>query len=187
MSPYFSKTVIRKLEPIILDHLAKLLGRFESAQKSGEVLELGIVYRALTSDIITQYSFGKSTNFLDLPDFNAPFYHAVLAVFECVPLLHHISWLGPLMNSLPTEIVLKLMPGLGSVHMLQKVIMEARTLFSFLLTIACSNGNAKLRTLWSQKTSSLATIQFSMDCLRATSLPQKNLLTECCRKPSFSS
>lgn len=129
MSPYFSKTVIRKLEPIVLDHLAKLLGRFESAQKSGEVLELAIVYRALTSDIITQYAFGKSTNFLDFPDFNAPFYHAVLAVFEYVPLLNHISWLGPLMNSLPTQIVLKLMPGMGWVHILQNVIMTARTLF----------------------------------------------------------
>lgn len=129
MSPYFSKTVIRKLEPIILSHLAKLLGRFESAQNSGEVLELGIVYRALTSDIITQYSFGKSTDFLDRPDFNSPFYHDVLAVFECVPLLQHISWLGPLMNSIPTEIVLKLMPGLGSVHILQKVSIEARKIF----------------------------------------------------------
>lgn len=187
MSPYFSKTVIRKLEPIILDHLAKLLDRFESAQKSGEVLELGIVYRALTSDIITQYSFGKSTNFLDFPDFNAPFYHATLAVYECVPLLHHISWLGPLMNSLSTQIVLKLMPGLGSVHMLQKVSMDTRSLFRYLLKIAFSNGNAKLRTLWSLKTLGLATIRFSMDCSTATSLPQKNLLTECCRKPSFSS
>lgn len=187
MSPYFSKTVIRKLEPITLAHLAKLLGRFESAQKSGEVLELGIVYRALTSDIITQYSFGNSTNFLDFPDFNAPFYHAVLAVFEYVPLLHHISWLGPLMNSLPTEIVLRLMPGLGSVHILQKVSMEARTLFRYLPTITFSSGNAKLRTLWSPKTSRLATIRFSMDYSTATSLPQKNLLTECCRKPSYSS
>lgn len=129
MSPYFSKTVIRKLEPIVLDHLATLLNRFESARKSGEVLELDIVYRALTSDIITQYSFGKSTDFLDRPDFNAPFYRTVMGVFEHVPLLHHISWLGPLMNSLPTQIVLKLMPGLGSVHMLQKVSVEALTLF----------------------------------------------------------
>lgn len=129
LSPYFSKTVIRKLEPIILNHLAKLLVRLESAQKSGEVLELAIVYRALTSDIITQYAFGKSTNFLDFPDFNAPFYYSVLAVYECVPLLHHISWLGPLMNSLPTEIVLKLIPGMGWVHILQNVLMTARTLF----------------------------------------------------------
>lgn len=147
MSPYFSKTVIRKLEPIILDHLATLLDRFESARKSGEVLELGIVYRALTSDIITQYSFGKSTDYLDLPDFNAPFYRSVMSVFECVPLLHHVSWLGPLMNSLPTEVVLKLMPALGSVHVLQKVSKEARTLFKLSPIITLSNGNAKLRTL----------------------------------------
>ncbi len=141
---YFSKANVRRQEPMIHESLAKLLGRFEAARKSGEILRLFIVFKAATSDIITRYAFGSSTDFLDQEDFNAPFYETIQTVFECVPWFYHIGWLGPLMNSLPIDVVLKLMPGIGSLHLL-RLVNKSLCLPRQLAKTSNSNGKAKLR------------------------------------------
>ena len=144
MGTYFSKANVRRLEPMIRESLAKLLGRFEAAQKSGEILRLLIVFKAATSDIITQYAFGRSTDFLDMEDFNTPFYETIQTSVEFVPWYYHIGWLGPLMNSLPTDVVLRLMPGIGSLHLL-RLVNKSLCLPRQLAKTSNSNGEARLR------------------------------------------
>ena len=71
-----------------------------------------IAYKALTSDIITRYSFGKSTNYVNLQDYNHAYFETFDNVFKLSHWVTHIGWLGWLLASLPTGIASRLMPGL---------------------------------------------------------------------------
>jgi len=71
MANFFSKASVRNVEPIIQNSLKKLLSRMEDAGNSGEKMPLIYVFKAATSDIITKYAFGQSTNFMDLEDYNS--------------------------------------------------------------------------------------------------------------------
>jgi Cytochrome P450 len=122
LNPYFSKASIRRLEPIIRDTVAKLLKRMDSHQKSGEVLPMTVVYKAMTSDIINNYAFGKSDNCMDMKDYNVSFFDAVEAIFEASHLSLQFRWLGPLMESLPMALTAKLMPGMAHLFKMQQVI-----------------------------------------------------------------
>ncbi|KAF2843056.1 cytochrome P450 [Patellaria atrata CBS 101060] len=118
---FFSSARIRKLEPIITISLEKILGRMESASKTGEVMSLNYVFKAATSDIITKYAFGNSTNFLDYPDYNMPFMKAVDSVFKMNHALMHFPWLGPLLEASPRWFCRILAPGLFDLMKMQEV------------------------------------------------------------------
>jgi cytochrome P450 len=120
LSPYFSKARVRQLEPVIQSGLKKLMSRIETSRRVGEVIPLTLAYQAMASDIITEYCFGTSTNNLDKEDYNKEFYMANHSLFEIAHLLLHIGWLGPLMNSLPIPLVLKMLPAMGDLFRMQE-------------------------------------------------------------------
>lgn len=120
-SPYFSKASIRRLEPRIIEALDILLRRLDASAKSGEVVPLGYVYRALSSDIITAYCFGKSTMFLMRDDYNAPLFDAMYRFFKLAWWNTHVGWFGPLMNSIPQQAQVMLMPGMKSWFIMHQV------------------------------------------------------------------
>lgn len=121
LNPYFSKASVNKLEIINREKISTLLGRFEIHRATGEVISLSIILRALTSDIINQYAFGSSDNNLDRDDYNASFYESIAAFFEVAPAAMHCSWLGPVLNSLPVSLMVKLSPALGTLYRMRKV------------------------------------------------------------------
>ncbi|KAL9122678.1 MAG: hypothetical protein Q9187_000764 [Circinaria calcarea] len=113
MANFFSKSSVRAAEPFIQTSLKKLLARMENASKTGEIMPMLFVFKAATSDIITKWAFGKSTNFMDYEDYNAPFFKGIESTFLASPALMHFGWLGPLMEALPPAVVTMLMPGLA--------------------------------------------------------------------------
>ncbi|KAL8799393.1 MAG: hypothetical protein Q9182_005935 [Xanthomendoza sp. 2 TL-2023] len=119
MGNYFSKANIRRLEPTILGAVAKFLGRLESYRISGEVVPLTNVARAMTCDIITDYCFGKSTNYLSRQDYNAPFFEAIYTFCSFGYWYMHIGWLGPLMEALPNKVAANISPGLASLYQME--------------------------------------------------------------------
>jgi cytochrome P450 len=64
MSRMFSKDSVRRLEPIMQTNLAKLFKRFQELKESGKPVNLLHVYSAFTNDLITEYAFGISYNWL---------------------------------------------------------------------------------------------------------------------------
>lgn len=121
MNPYFSKASVRRLEPIILVSLEKLLGRLDSCRKSGTTVPMTVVYKAATSDIITGYCFGESTNYLDKDDYNVSFFEAVESLFEICHWMTHISWVGPLIAAVPIPLAARVLPGMDSLVGMQRV------------------------------------------------------------------
>ncbi|KAL8835044.1 MAG: hypothetical protein Q9170_003472 [Blastenia crenularia] len=119
MSNYFSLANIRRLEPTIQDKLAKFLGRLESSRGTGEVIPLSNALRALTCDIITSYSFGRSSDYLSRADYNAPFFGAIYSFLQFGYWYMHIAWLGPLMEALPNKVSAIISPGLASLFKME--------------------------------------------------------------------
>lgn len=54
-------------------------------------------------------------------DYNAPLFDAVYEFFKLSWLNTHIGWFGPLMNSIPQQAQLMLMPGMKSWFRMQQV------------------------------------------------------------------
>lgn len=121
LNAFFSKMSIRRLEPMILDTVAQLLNRMDVCGRSGEVMQMNMVYKALTSDIITRYAFGNPTNYLSREDYNSAYFQVFENCFEYVHWLLHIGWLGSFLESLPIEIVMMLTPEMGSIFKLRVV------------------------------------------------------------------
>ena len=78
MSKIFSKESIRRLEPIITEMIQKLYGRLEEFQQTGEPINLSPMFGAFTNDLISEYTYGLSLNWLDAPLFNQPFFDMVI-------------------------------------------------------------------------------------------------------------
>ena len=121
LNPYFSKQSVTRLTPVIQSLVDALCGRFRDAQKSGESVNLGVAYCGLTTDIITEYSFGKPYGFLTRPDFGSDF-HALLVQGGLVShLVKQFGWLFPMMQAMPTWFVAMVNPQMMSLIGLENV------------------------------------------------------------------
>lgn len=87
-----------------------------------------MAYKATTSDIIMGFCFGESTDFLMRDDYNSPFFDAMAKYFGLCWWMTHVAWMGPLLNSVPTDIQSKLNPGLESLYRMQRVCLRSPTL-----------------------------------------------------------
>ncbi|KAM4059506.1 cytochrome p450 [Hirsutella rhossiliensis] len=113
ISVYFSTASIRRLEPLMQEHLAKLLSRMEEAGRRGEVLPMHYVFRAATSDMITKYAFGDSFHFLDRKDFAMPYMESTNVFSMLNHTFCHFPWVGALLAWAPPWAVKALIPSLA--------------------------------------------------------------------------
>lgn len=80
LSPYFSRSSISKMEPIITERIDRLCSRLDEYSHRDEVVSLDSAFSALTTDIITQYFFGPHDDNLGRPDFIHPLQEAILGL-----------------------------------------------------------------------------------------------------------
>ena len=110
MNPFFSKQNVRLLEPVLHRSLGKVLKRLAQSAGSGQPLRMNLLYSATTSDIISDYCFGKSFNNLDKDDLNEPYFSA----FHEASRSYHVAcfnpWLVPTIRALPQKVVVLFMP-----------------------------------------------------------------------------
>ena len=77
MSKMFSKESVRRLEPVMRRNLDKLLVRLREFQDDGRELSLLPMFGAFTNDVISEYAYGFSLNYLEAPQFNKVFFEMV--------------------------------------------------------------------------------------------------------------
>jgi hypothetical protein len=58
-------------------------------------------FKALTSDVLTTYAFGESHNYLEVKDFNKPFWDLFQDLSHNDAMTNHFPLLLPFMMSLP--------------------------------------------------------------------------------------
>ncbi|KAL8670824.1 MAG: hypothetical protein Q9168_004660 [Polycauliona sp. 1 TL-2023] len=70
LSPLYTKDKIHEKESLLREQVLRLKGRIEQSVASGEVLNIGMAFAALSMDISTSYFTGQSMGNLDRSDFN---------------------------------------------------------------------------------------------------------------------
>jgi cytochrome P450 len=121
VSPFFSKTNVRKLEPIIQEKVAKLLARMQELEGTGQPIDINTAYSAFTSDVIVEYAFGESHNYLDRPDFNKDFFNMMDSIHHIGAAAKQFSWLLPVLLSIPEWITTRLDAGMAAFANFQNV------------------------------------------------------------------
>ncbi|KAH0541570.1 hypothetical protein FGG08_003982 [Glutinoglossum americanum] len=101
INPYFSKSSVLRLESTIRSLVERLVARFEGFKATGEALNLGYAYSALTTDVITEYCFARSYGYLSRENFGGEWADALIQASEMSHLMKQFGWLFPLMDSMP--------------------------------------------------------------------------------------
>lgn len=114
--------------PQIQEHVDKISTRLEEEYAGSEkVLNLCNLFSCYTADVITKYSFDRTFDYLDSPDFMNPF----TASFDGFKDMAHYSiqfpWLPKLLARLPESLIRSLQPTMTPVLDYQRVSDHAPT------------------------------------------------------------
>ncbi|KAI9779311.1 MAG: hypothetical protein M1839_007419 [Geoglossum umbratile] len=111
LAPFFTRAKVLQLENVIKDKTEMLCARLSGYRKVnndkrhiGEELEptcLGIAYHCLTTEVVTQYSWGRSYDCLDDPTFKEDWFFMLRGLAEVGHIGRQFGWFLPLMESLP--------------------------------------------------------------------------------------
>ena len=121
MNPFFSKQAISRMEPLIRNLIDKLCVRFERYRETGEPVDTLKAYAALTTDIITKYSFSTSYGCIDDTNWKWEWPQAMFDSTTSVHLNKQFKWLFPAMQATRERIVKIVNPAVMNLINFQKV------------------------------------------------------------------
>jgi hypothetical protein len=101
VAQFFSKANIRRLDYVLKDKVKTFLNRLQEFEESGEPVNILDGSKALTSDILTTYAFGESHCYLDVKDFNKPFWNLFQDLSHNDAFTNHFPLFLPTLMSLP--------------------------------------------------------------------------------------
>ena len=111
LNQFFSKKKILELAPRIRDQVQKMFSRLEKEYKGNDkVLRIDFMFAAVAADIVTGYSFDRSYNFLDAPEFISPFTSSIESFKKAAKLSVNFPWLPRLLSKLPENWVAAMNP-----------------------------------------------------------------------------
>ncbi|KAF2435265.1 cytochrome P450 [Tothia fuscella] len=113
LNPFFARRSIVKLEPTIRKKVDMLCERFAQFVGTGEVVRLDVAFMSLTMDVITEYCYGYSYNYISEPNFKAECKEPMSTLFEQAAFRRTVPWFVGLMQRFQDSLVLKMMPAMG--------------------------------------------------------------------------
>ena len=113
LNPFFAKRSVYRLEPRIQEKIDVLCNRMDEFSGKKDVIKLHVAYTALTMDIIREYCYGTCPNFLYQPDFNLEWKECMDIMCEGTAFRRATPWITKLMQKLPEEYVLRMIPAFG--------------------------------------------------------------------------
>lgn len=122
LSGFFSKRSVNDLSPVVEEKVAKLMARFAAACQAGSVLRLDDAFSALASDVITQYSFGKSWDFLDDANFRRDIRSAITETANMIHINRFFPLFARVLRLVPKSLIVRIQPGKLSVFEFMKSI-----------------------------------------------------------------
>ncbi|RMZ77471.1 hypothetical protein DV738_g4378, partial [Chaetothyriales sp. CBS 135597] len=115
LNPFFSKQAVMRLEPVITDMINSLCARFEGFRDAGQPFTADQAYAALTTDVITKYSFGTSYGCIEAPNWNYDWANAVNEGTKSCHLNKQFGFVLPILRATPEFIVKRVSPGAMSI------------------------------------------------------------------------
>ncbi|KAL6721586.1 hypothetical protein ACLMJK_000690 [Lecanora helva] len=107
LAPFFARSVVStpNYASIIRNKVEKLCFRLEQARTRAMPVNIGLAFKCLATDVISEYALGASYNLLDTPDFSAAWFETQRSTGEFVLLGKHFPWLIPSLRRLPTWLI----------------------------------------------------------------------------------
>lgn len=81
---FFSRANITSLQSLIHENISQLCSQLTLAKTSGKPINISLLYRCLTADIITTYCFGRTFAFLSDLTARKPFFSAFSDGFKTI-------------------------------------------------------------------------------------------------------
>ena len=168
LNHFFSKASVTKLEPIIHKAVEKLISQLQGYAGTGRPATMTMAFSCMTTDVVTEYAFDTSYDFLDSPTFEPNLHRAIIAGSDMGAWTKQFPWLMTLMKSLPPAIIARINPEAAvfvrfqedircQIRQLQERITRGevekesgRTIFHELLTGSLSNAEKKLERIWQE-------------------------------------
>lgn len=108
LSSLFSKRSVTQYAGSIQSCVDQLCARFAEFQTSQKPVDVQVAFAALTADVISLYSFGRSYNCLGKPNFDRELRDGTRSGGELRHLLKHYPWIFNVMMMLPYSITARL-------------------------------------------------------------------------------
>ena len=121
LNPFFSKQAVTRLQPVIKELIEKLCARFETCRETGEPVETGQAYAALTTDIITRYAFSTSYGCIDDPGWKWEWPRAMNDGTKSCHLNKQFKFVFPAMQATPDWMVKMIDPAVMNIINFQRV------------------------------------------------------------------
>lgn len=113
MNAFFSKASIESNVPIIQDKITKMCKRLDALCGTKQVQDLEAIYLALTTDVLTQCSYGWTYDYLDYPDFAMTWKLVNAGGRQSAAIVRSFPLIGKVVRSMPLEVAVKLVPPVG--------------------------------------------------------------------------
>lgn len=125
LAPFFGRNMV--LTPnctnIVTRQVERLCSRIEEHRGTKQPMNIGLAFKCLATDVISEYALGNSYDLLDTPDFSAAWFEAQRGTGEYVLLGKHFPLLIPLLRRLPSALITLLSPEMGKSLARGKVIL----------------------------------------------------------------
>lgn len=105
IAPFFSKAAVQRLEPTVQSVVDKLVLRLKGLQGSGTFIDLVNFFTALTADVIFQYSFARSANLMEKPEFASDWHKVIKQTSINYFTMKHFPWVEYLMRVAPVWLI----------------------------------------------------------------------------------
>ena len=115
MNPFFSQQRIRRLEPMIRSMVDKLCDGMRAWKDRHAPLHVYHAFNAFTTDVVVEYTMGKSFHYLDDPDFSPQWSRTIQAIVHAGIQFKQFRWIISLFELLPRWLVVIINPEVGPV------------------------------------------------------------------------
>ncbi|KAJ5675330.1 hypothetical protein N7462_008227 [Penicillium macrosclerotiorum] len=122
LNSFFSRRSIVELSNSVDAKIQKLANRFHENYIADTVIQADDAFVALTSDVITDYCYGKSWNFLDDKSFRSEIRVAANDSNAIVHLFRFFPWLQHLLPLIPATVWCFFQPGIAALFSYQEAI-----------------------------------------------------------------
>ncbi|KAF2269195.1 putative cytochrome P450 [Lojkania enalia] len=103
MAYFFSKANVAKLEPRILKWVQHLCDRIEQLKAEHRPIDVSNAYRCFATDVVTDYAFPNTREFLLDPDFRAGFNNMIRDTSAFINWNRHFPFVYPLVRLVPRD------------------------------------------------------------------------------------
>ena len=101
IQPFFAKSKIYALEPVIQTLVEKLCTRMQEYQEREQPVPLREAYQCFAADVVTEYCFAENGGLLDYPDFAVQDWANLQQGFRTGFRIKYLPWLLPIIRLTP--------------------------------------------------------------------------------------